>query len=186
MTDPLHCGSIHQKVNNCSDLKSKKQCEPSSKRYWMNVNGQTHLCEWNPSRRKGKGQCVYGDPCECASAPFTLNWFGFEAGSPTNCDKLNADQCHYFETSEGRSCVLDILGKCKHPPDTEPICSDINLEDEFATQDDGCPDGNKDDFQTICEKKNSNFTGSARTILEYGCGTFGYGSGRYCMCSYPS
>mgnify|MGYP007009406461 CR=1 FL=1 len=171
---------MRQRVNNCSDLKTKEQCDPS---FWMNVNGQTHLCDWNPSRN----QCVYGPPCACPTAPFFLNWIGTESGSPTECSDLNRDQCHYFKHSDDRRCVLNILGECTDPPDTEPMCTSINLEDDFAVSDDNCPDGTKDNCQNICEKKNSDFTGRARTILEYKCGTFlGYGSGRYCMCSYPS
>ena len=183
MTD-LHCTSIEQRVNNCSDLTTRGECEPTDTRYWMNVNGKTHLCEWNPSRN----QCVYGPSCECPSAPFSLNWFGFEHGSPTECENLNAEQCLYFKNSTDQRCVLDILGNCKSPPSTDPSCSYTkNYENEFSVYDDNCPAGTTDPCQTICERKNSNFTGPARTILEYKCGSFlGHGSGRYCMCSYPS
>ena len=182
MTDPLNCGSIRERVDNCSDLKTRGECQPNDTGYWMNVNGKTHLCEWNPSRN----QCVYGPSCECPAAPFSLNLFGFESGSPTSCEDLNSEQCDYFETTDGRRCIQNIMGQCKDPPDTEPSCTDFNLEDEFAATDDSCPYGTKDDCQTICKNKNSNFTGPASTILEYGCGTFGHGYGRYCMCSYPS
>ena len=94
MTDPLHCGSIRERVDNCSDLETRGECQPNDTGYWMNVNGKTHLCEWNPSRN----QCVYGPSCECPAAPFSLNLFGFESGSPTSCEDLNSEQCDYFET----------------------------------------------------------------------------------------
>ena len=181
MRDTLHCGSTLQRVKYCSELITRETWRPGDGGFWTTVNGYTHLCEWNPSMRK----CVYGPSCECAAAPFTLNSFGFEHGSPTDCTKLNSNQCHYFRTNEGRRCVKTVLGHCTNPPDTEPMCSDVNLEDEFAAYSDNCPFGTNDDCATICKNKNSNFTGPATTILEYSCG-WGHGHGRYCMCSYPS
>lgn len=179
MTDPLHCTSIEQRVKNCSDIKTRGECEPTDTRYWMNVNGKTHLCEWNPSRN----QCVYGPSCECPAAPFELNsTFG-----PTSCEDLTGDQCHYFHNSDKQRCVLKSMPSviCQNPGDNEPPCAYTDEVDEFRASNDGCPfSGTHDDCQTICKKKNSNFTGPARTILEYDC-TFG-GYGRYCMCSYPS
>jgi hypothetical protein len=125
------------------------------------------------------------------TAPFKLDSIGIHDNVPTECEHLTADQCRYFKTSEGRNCVVTLLGKCVTPPDTDPICSDIDQVDEFAAYNDECPFGTNKKCKDICRDKsdggNPNYTGPAKEVLSYPCfGFWSDGYGRYCSCSYPS
>ena len=174
------CGGLRQRVDNCSQIITESTCN-SKPKFWTVVDGQTRYCEWNPSQEK----CVYGDPCVCAKAPFTLDLFGTEHKSPTSCTVLTLDQCPYFQTRDNRNCISAIR-TCMDPPKTDPQCTDFNEEDAYAAYSDSCPYGTTDSCSEICKNKDKSFTGPAREILSYECEDFGIRNGRYaryCMCS---
>lgn len=183
----LTCGSPKNRVRSCASLNTKDQCQPHADFLWESVNGQPYLCEWNNLMNK----CVTADKCNCVTAPFELDSLGIHNDVPTECEHLTGDQCRYFKTSEGRNCVQTILGKCVTPPDTDPICTNIDQLWEFAAYNDECPFGTDKKCKDICRDRsdggNPSFTGPASEVLSYPCfGFWSDGYGRYCSCSYPS
>ena len=178
------CGSPNDRTRSCSHFTTKEQCEPNGVVYWESVNGQPYLCEWNNLMNK----CVTADKCDCVTAPFKLDSIGIHDHAPTKCEHLTKEQCRYFKTSEGRNCLESTLDTCVTPPDTDPICMDIDNTWEFSAYDDSCPWGTSRKCSDICKDRdnggNPNYTGPATEILSYSC--LGPGYGRYCSCSYPS